>query len=103
MFFTLGAFWGCSLVGEQKIQYFQLWQLYLVGNSHDFALEVASLPDVLVAHDMISKRLERFEVAVTNKAEENSLLSCFSVLVTKVLRDLPEISNQDSFLFGYRT
>ena len=55
------------------------------------ALEVASLPDVLVARDMISERLERFEVAVANKAEENCLLSSFSVLVTEVLGDLPDI------------
>ena len=91
MFFTLGAFWGCSLVGEQKVQYFQLWQLYLVGNSHDFALEVASLPDVLVPRDMISERFERFEVAVANEAEENCLLSCFPVLVAEVFRNLPVI------------
>ena len=55
------------------------------------ALEVASLPDVLVARDMISERLEGFEVAVANKAKENCLLSSFSVLVTEVLGDLPDI------------
>ena len=91
MFFTLGAFWGCKLEGEQKIHYFQLWKLYLVGDAHYLALEVASLPYVLVARDMISERLERFEVAVANKAEENCLLSSFSVLVTEVLGDLPDI------------
>ena len=73
-------------------------QLYLIGDAHDFALEVASLPDVLVACYMVSKRLERFEVAVANKAEENCLLGGFPVLVTEVLRDLPDISNQ-SFSF----
>ena len=71
-----------------------LCQLYLIGDAHDFALEVASLPYVLVARHMVSKRLERLEVAVANKAEENCLLSGFPVLVTEVLRDLPEISNQ---------
>ena len=97
MFFTLGAFWGCSLKGEQKVQCFQLCQLYLIGDAHDFALEVASLPNVLVTRHMVSKRLERLEVAVANKAEENCLLSGFPVLVTEVLRDLPEISNQGFF------
>ena len=75
-----------------------LCQLYLIGDAHDFALEVASLPYVLVARDMVSKRLERLEVAVANKTEENCLLSGFPVLVTEVLRDLPDISNQ-SFSF----
>ena len=74
--------------GKQKVK---LYQFYLVGNAHYLALEVASLPDVLVAHDMISKRLERFEVAVTNEAEENCLLSCFPVLVAEVFRNLPVI------------
>ena len=58
---------------------------------------------MLVARDMVSKGLKRFKVTVTDQAEENCLLSGFPVLVTEVLRDLPEISNQDFFLFGYRT
>ena len=92
MFFTLGAFWGCSLGGEKNFHHFQLCQLYLVGDAHDFALKVTSLPDVLVARDMVPKRLQRLEVAVANKTEENSLLSGFPVLVAEILRDLPEIS-----------
>ena len=77
-------------------------QLYLIGDAHDFALEVASLPDVLVACHMVSKRLERFEVAVANKAEENCLLGGFPILVTEVLRDLPDISNQGFPFFQLR-
>merc|ERR1719370_1567919 len=39
---------------------------------------------------MISERFERFEVAVADKAEENCLLSCLSVLVAEVFRNLPD-------------
>lgn len=57
---------------------------------------------MLVARDMVSKGLKRFKVTVTDQAEENCLLSGFPVLVTEVLRDLPDISNQGFPFFQLR-
>ena len=90
MFFTLGAFWGCSSQDERSSTTIYLCLLYLVRNAHDGALEVESLPDVFAPCHMISEGLQWLEIAVADVAEEDSLLCCHLVLVAEVLGNLPE-------------